>query len=452
MLTSEEWRHLLLKKVKKCPMCNLNFRTTANMRRHYVNIHESTRRNTCIICDKRFKSTSHRKVVHRCTKKKKIYECAYCSKTHVTRVALVEHISSHIGQEVHCCGICSSNFNSDFALKQHLTSHEPPARTIKETSEEFVETGKITIKEWDDMVKQRVKMCPICKRTYTTAKDMRRHVREVHCTARPYKCNLCGKCFKSERHIGQHKRRLHLGIKKVVHLNFECFHCAGKFTSRTHLADHMTSHTGIKNHTCNICQSTYTTARGLRRHNKNHLRETGVLRNDEMYKCDQCGKLFIEQSEMVKHRDWVHGDKCNLCKVCGARVKGNIKEHMRVHTGERPVCCHICGKKLRGKLREHLLTHSGERPFGCEICGSTFKYKHYLGVHMRKHTGERPYVCSYCGHSFAARPAFTLHLKRHTEREVPRGFECEICKNQFPNEEALKSHFKEHLGLTINQN
>ncbi|KAK8746981.1 hypothetical protein OTU49_016930 [Cherax quadricarinatus] len=141
--------------------------------------------------------------------------------------------------------------------------------------------------------------------------------------------------------------------------------------------------------------------------------------NGERVPCGECGKTF----------------SCNA----------NLRDHMRLHTGERPFICSECGMSFaqRSNWRLHKRVHTGERPYMCGICGKTFSRSSHLPGHMRVHTGERPYTCDRCQNSFASAQALKNHARTHTG-EKP--FVCEYCQTAFTHSSSLSSHKKRCTG------
>ncbi|XP_062499473.1 Krueppel-like factor 13 [Corticium candelabrum] len=79
---------------------------------------------------------------------------------------------------------------------------------------------------------------------------------------------------------------------------------------------------------------------------------------------------------------------CPHCDVSCSN-HGQLRGHMRVHTGERPFRCkfHNCTRSFarNEELTRHKRIHSGHRPYSCSLCRKSFGRKDHLNKHQRTH-------------------------------------------------------------------
>lgn len=73
----------------------------------------------------------------------------------------------------------------------------------------------------------------------------------------------------------------------------------------------------------------------------------------------------------------------------------NLKRHVDcIHLRVKDFTCPVCSKRLSSKqnYREHVCIHTGERPFVCARCGVCFRQGSLYSQHKKTHRSKRKRV------------------------------------------------------------
>ena len=109
---------------------------------------------------------------------------------------------------------------------------------------------------------------------------------------------------------------------------------------------------------------------------------------DRVNSSDNCDPIdrISEEIEPTGEAHLAQNVPKNYCSKC-QRVFSSfyrLKQHLHIHTGEKPYQCGRCGKHFRQKsnLVSHICNvHQGLKPFVCELCSSRFWYKrNFIGI------------------------------------------------------------------------
>ncbi|XP_030902512.2 zinc finger protein 493-like [Melopsittacus undulatus] len=160
---------------------------------------------------------------------------------------------------------------------------------------------------------------------------------------------------------------------------------------------------------------------------KLHVR---IHRGERPYSCSICQKKFRTSSHLKRHRVMHYSSDYLKCRKCDYSTNKwlSLKQHLASHS---------CGESSStGYLYEQ--KQLPVKTYTCKECGYCTLRSGNLKLHMRIHTGEKPYKCSRCAIAFRT----SSHLKRHLMTHLK--LHCSRCKFSTLDRCAFQKHVKTH--------
>ena len=210
---------------------------------------------------------------------------------------------------------------------------------------------------------------------------------------------------------------------------FKCDKCGKAFIDEHYLKNHL-----IRIHNqCLFCSKDFPALSELTQHSKTHFTaDSSHVTRKLSLQCTLCGKSFANATRLNIHLRGHTGEKPFKCDHCHKAFtnKSHLARHVRIHSGEKP-------------FETHRVIHTQEKPFTCDQCGKAFTYKWVFTTHLRTHTGDKPFKCDQCDKAFTQKHHLTYHLRTHTG-EKP--FRCDQCDKAFNQKSLLTRHLRNHTG------
>ncbi|EHB11780.1 Myc-associated zinc finger protein [Heterocephalus glaber] len=154
---------------------------------------------------------------------RKNHACEMCAKAFCDVYHLNRHKLSHSEEKTYQCSVCQQCFKLKERMSYHVCSHD---RTVHKPLN-----------------------CSHCGKSFSRPNHLNTHVRQVHSTERPFKCEKCEAAFATKDWLWAHT---------VRHEKVPC-HVCGKMLSSAYISDHMKVHSQGPHHVCELYNKGFTT-------------------------------------------------------------------------------------------------------------------------------------------------------------------------------------------------
>lgn len=169
------------------------------------------------------------------------------------------------------------------------------------------------------------------------------------------------------------------------------------------------------------------------------------------HKCNECGTMFTHAAELSSHRKLHETSfKLNVCNVCGSGFHSieELVQHIMTHTvpgylsalATRTTGEEIFSKPSYRARRNRIKRHS-HSPYECGICQTTFCHPRKLVAHFRYHSSSS-YKCEECLVAFQTMAELIRHNKIHAG---DKQYKCDVCGAAFVQSGNLLLHKRKHV-------
>ena len=154
-----------------------------------------------------------------------------------------------------------------------------------------------------------------------------------------------------------------------------------------------------------------------------YSRTFNIVSGKQPYQCEFCGKSFLKNSNLTRHR-MTHTERCELCFA------------------------------LFYKRIPLITLFPEEKLLECKHCDEKFKNQDALDKHFQTHYESSANQCEHCFLGFAKKRQLLHHKKKEHSATLPptkvrKTYECSVCHRVFLKKKDRKKHLQVHLDAGI---
>ncbi|XP_033493694.2 uncharacterized protein LOC117264012 [Epinephelus lanceolatus] len=414
-----------------CSICDQRFLQKTDLKRHMIT-HTGEKFFSCSICDQSFLQKPNLKRHMITHTGEKPFVCTVCGKRFIQKVHLTHHMARHTGEKRFRCGMCDQKFAWLYQLRNHqcVSQQSSQVQRTEEEGGGAEPPASSSADEQQQLQMDLTKMCKVQMLRALVKQRLTAAAEEIfglfERTIAEYEEQLCRSKEENERQrklldaVYNPQLRLHRAEvqQQLLVVKEEVPPEQQEWSSSVDQEDPEPPHIkeeeeelwssqegeqlqGLEE--ADITKFTFTPVPVKSEDDEekpqsegHHCGGPGPDRNSGPDLEPDTKDNFLDFSETrVSVDDWTETRELQS-GLNSLRIDEVPFSDSRCSVREKPFSCSECGRRFgfKGNLKEHMRSHTGEKPFSCSVCGKRFGLKTHLRVHMRTHTEENPASCS----------------------------------------------------------